>query len=88
MPFLFVPLTWFDLSAQFIGAVSLVTIAAAVVGYIIMKVWPKSWNPSLFAILIPLFGMALAAYYGSTAAATAIVLFLVLAVMGALTGLA
>ncbi|MEQ1650220.1 MAG: hypothetical protein ABL898_16695 [Hyphomicrobiaceae bacterium] len=83
-----IPLAFLDLSAQFIGAVTLVTIAAAVFGFIIHKLWPRSLNPSLFAVLIPLFGLALAAYFGSTAAATAIVAFIFLAILGALTGLA
>jgi hypothetical protein len=88
MPVLTVPLVFLDFTAQFIGAVTLVTIAAALAGYIIYKLWPKSQNPSLFAVLIPLFGLALAAYYGSPAAATAIVAFIILAVLGAMTGLA
>ncbi|HRK18529.1 MAG TPA: hypothetical protein PK970_06205 [Hyphomicrobiaceae bacterium] len=78
----------FDWSARGIGEVMLYAIAATMVGYLISKIWPKAANPGLFAIMIPLFGLSLAAYWGSGAAAMAIVLFIALAIFAAVIGIA
>lgn len=76
-----------DWSARGIGEVMLYAIAATMAGYLISKVWPKAANPGLFAVMIPLFGLSLAAYWGSGAAALAIVLFVALAILAAVVGI-
>jgi hypothetical protein len=75
-----------DSMARFVGELALLTIAAVFVGFVISKVMPKSWNPAVFATIVPLLGLGILAYFGNVAAAMALVLFLVLAVMGAVVG--
>jgi hypothetical protein len=67
-------------ASRFVGEMTLLVIAAVCLCYIILKLWPKQANPQLFAALIPFTGLALLAYFGSAAAAAAIVGFAVIAV--------
>jgi hypothetical protein len=73
--------------AQFVGEVALLSLAAILVGFVLSKVVPASWNPTVFAVLVPLLGLATWAYVGSTAAAFALIGFVVLAVSAGFAGI-
>lgn len=71
---------------RFVGEVALLTIAATMVGYLVNRLVPASLNPGLFAVMVPLLILATLAYLGSMAAATALLLFLAIAVLGFVFG--
>jgi hypothetical protein len=73
--------------ARFIGEITLLTIAAVFIGFVVSKILPKSWNPGVFATILPLLGLGVLAYLGNFAAAMALVMFLVLSVMAAVLGI-
>mgnify|MGYP001267621881 CR=1 FL=1 len=77
-----------ELSARFVGETVIYAIIASILGYVIHKAWPRSLNPDIFAVVLPLLLLALAAYWGSAAAAEAIVLFIALAVAAFFVGMA
>lgn len=66
---------------RFVGEIALMTVAAVFLGFVIEKMLPKSASPRLFATLVPFLALGVLAYLGSYSAATALVLFAVLAVV-------
>ena len=66
---------------RLIGEATLICIGAVVVGYIINRVWPKRYNPQLFATLIAIGLVGALAYIGNSAAGIALVV-LILAALG------
>jgi hypothetical protein len=71
---------WWGMSLQLIGEVAFITVGGIVLGYLILKVWPKFLNPPLFAIVVPLLIAAGFAYMGSAGAAIALILLLTVGV--------
>lgn len=73
---------------QFVGEIALIALAGVMVGFFIMRIWPKHLVPHLFATVIPLAGLALAAYLGSVSAAFALAILAVIAGAAFFFGLA
>lgn len=73
---------------RLIGEIALVTAAAVMIGFLILKLWPKSANPQMFAFLIPFVAVALLAYFGSASAAIALGLLGLLAIAAFFLGIA
>lgn len=76
-----------DFGPHFVGELVLLTVAAVFVGFGTFKMLPDKMNPKLFAVMVPFLVLGTLAYLGSYAAATAVVLFVVLAIGAVSLGL-
>jgi hypothetical protein len=76
-----------DFGPRFIGEIAMLTVGAVFLGFVVSKTWPPNTNPKLFAALVPFLALAMLSYVGSATAATALVLFVGLAVVGLALGL-
>jgi uncharacterized membrane protein len=74
-------LTGFELAPRFIGEIALLTGAALFIGLLIAKVLPHHMSPQLFGALVPFMGLGAIAFLGSYSAATALMLFVVVALL-------
>lgn len=74
-------LTGFELAPRFIGEVALLTGAALFIGLLVAKLLPHTMSPQLFGALVPFMALGALAYLGSYSAATALVLFVVIALL-------
>lgn len=72
---------WSIIAPRFIGEISLMTVAAVLLGYLVFKALPENANPKLFATVVPFAALGILAYTGSYSAATALVLFIGLAIV-------
>ncbi|MDZ4841291.1 MAG: hypothetical protein SH859_03985 [Hyphomicrobium aestuarii] len=72
---------WSVIAPRFVGEIALMTVAAVLLGYAVYRALPPSANPKLFGTVVPFFALGLLSYTGSYSAATALVLFLILAVI-------
>lgn len=73
---------------QFIGEIVLLTVAAVVLGFGTFKLLPANMSPKFFGVTIPFLLLGGLAYLGSYSAATAVVLFIGLAVVALALGAA
>lgn len=76
-----------DFGPRFVGEIVLLTVAAAFVGFGTYKALPASMSPKVFAVLVPFLVLGVLAYLGSYTAATAVVLFIILAVAAMALGI-
>lgn len=73
---------------QFVGEIVLLTVAAVIMGFGTFKLLPAHMSPKLFGVAIPFLLLGGLAYMGSWTAATAVVLFIGLAVVALALGAA
>jgi hypothetical protein len=72
---------------QFVGEVALLSVAAIAVGFALYKFLPPSVSPKVAGALVPFLVLGLMAYLGNVAAATALFVFIVLALAAIALGL-
>ncbi len=72
---------------RFVGEIALMTVAAVLLGYGVYRALPPSAAPKLFGTLVPFTALGALAYFGSYSAATALVFFIILAVIALALGI-
>ncbi len=77
---------FFGMTPQFIGEIALLTVGGIVLGFAVLKLWPKTLSPQLFATLVPFAAVGGLAYLGNSAAAAALAFLAVAAVALAMIG--
>jgi hypothetical protein len=73
---------------QFVGEIVLLTVAAVVLGFGTFKLLPATMSPKFFGVTLPFLLLGSLAYMGSWTAATAVVIFVGLAVVALALGMA
>jgi len=76
-----------EFGSRFIGEIVLLTVAAVFVGFGTYKIVPAGMNPKLFGVLVPFLVLGVLAYLGSLAAATSVVIFVLVAIATMAMGL-
>lgn len=71
-----------------IGQALLITVAAVVLGYIVMQLWPKDHNPALFGFLAAVSLVGGLSAFGVPAATVAIFMILAMGALSLMIGLA